>query len=400
MAMNRKAWVSQLKRHVDQYGADNASWYVNWIDPDGKRKTKSCGAGPKGKRSAEALAERTHAELVAGTYDKTRSATWDAFRQRFDRTVVGVLSPRSAEAATTCLDTWERLAKPLKLARITSETIDEFKAKRLAEPKRLGGVRDKVTGELPKRRTKGGTVSVATVNRELRYVRQALRTAAEWGLIDKVPRVRMLREPQRLPTFVPEDHFAAIYRAASQATVPVGVPNVSTTDWWRGLLVFGYMTGWRIGQTLALRWSDVDLDHGTAITRAADNKGKRDMRTPLHPLVVEHLRKLTGSFDDRVFPWDRRTADLWHAFVRIQKVTTLPDGTPLPKGGRSGGWYGFHDLRRAFATMNASGLSLFELQSLMQHADLSTTRRYANMAETLHPAVGKLHVPQISAASG
>ena len=37
-----------------------------------------------------------------------------------------------------------------------------------------------------------------------------------------------------------------------------------------------YMTGWRIGDLLGLRREDLDLDAGTAITRAEDNKGKRD----------------------------------------------------------------------------------------------------------------------------
>jgi integrase len=400
--MKRKAWVSQLKRHVDQYGADNAAWYCNWLDPDGRRRAKSCGTGPKGKKVAEALADKTHAELMTGTYDSAKGMTWEKFRVRYTSKVIGAMSPQSAVVAITSLDTFERIIHPGRLDRITAETIDEFKAKRCAEPIRCGGLRDKTTGELPKRKKPGRTISAATVNRELRYIRMALRTAAEWELLAKPPRIRMIREPKRLPTFIPEPHFAAIYGAVEKATVPANVPNVTPGDWWRGLLVFGYMTGWRIGQILALRWADVNLEEGFAITRAADNKGKRDMRVPLHPLVVEHLRKLTASFDERVFPWSPRVAELWHAFVRIQKATTLLDGSPLPKGGRSGGWYGFHDLRRAFATMNAAGLSMLQLQSLMQHQDLSTTRKYVNMAEQLRPAVDKLFVPSLrkSAATG
>jgi integrase len=399
MAMNRRAWVSQLKRHVEQYGAENASWYANWIDPDGKRRYKSCGAGPKGKKAAESLAEKTHAQLVTGTYDTTRSATWESFRERFDRHVVAAMSPHSQLAVRRSLETFERIVRPGLIARITAESIEEFKAVRKAEPLGCGGILDK-QGEKPKRKQGGRTVSAATVNRELRYIRAAMRRAAEWGLIVKAPPVRMLREPKRLPTFIPEDHFAALYAAVETARVPADIPNVPPAAWWRGLMVFAYMTGWRVGQILALKWSDVDLANGLAITRAADNKGKRDLRVPLHPLVVEHLRKLTGSFDDRVFPWSQSNAELWHAFVRIQKATTMPDGTPLPKGGRSGGWYGFHDFRRAFATMNAGDLTMFQLQTMMQHADLATTRKYVNMADQLHPVVAKLHVPQFAVASG
>ena len=54
----------------------------------------------------------------------------------------------------------------------------------------------------------------------------------------------------------------------------------------------------------------------------------------------------------------------------IQAVAKLADGAPMPKAGKRGRWYGFHDLRRGFATMNAGQIDLFELQQLMQHRDL------------------------------
>lgn len=56
-ATKRKAWVSQLKRHLEKYGADGASWYVNWIDPSGRQRMKSCGAGESGKIAAESFAD-------------------------------------------------------------------------------------------------------------------------------------------------------------------------------------------------------------------------------------------------------------------------------------------------------------------------------------------------------
>lgn len=57
--------------------------------------------------------------------------------------------------------------------------------------------------------------------------------------------------------------------------------------------------------------------------------------------------------------------------------------------------YGFHDLRRAFATLNASSLSADELQGLMRYKSYQTTQRYINMASQLNKAVDKLHVPDV-----
>jgi integrase len=57
--------------------------------------------------------------------------------------------------------------------------------------------------------------------------------------------------------------------------------------------------------------------------------------------------------------------------------------------------YGFHDLRRAFATMNAEQLSADELQKLMRHRSYSTTKRYINMTRRIDRAVKVLHVPDV-----
>jgi integrase len=57
--------------------------------------------------------------------------------------------------------------------------------------------------------------------------------------------------------------------------------------------------------------------------------------------------------------------------------------------------YGFHDLRRAFATQNANRLSPMALQTLMRHKSFQTTQRYINMSQQLDDAVASLHVPDV-----
>ena len=71
------------------------------------------------------------------------------------------------------------------------------------------------------------------------------------------------------------------------------------------------------------------------------------------------------------------------------------DDSPMPKGGKNGGWYGFLDLRRGFATANAASMNLFELQGLMQHKSLETTKGYVSMAGQLNKAVQMLFVPTL-----
>jgi integrase len=92
-------------------------------------------------------------------------------------------------------------------------------------------------------------------------------------------------------------------------------------------LVTVYMTGWRIGALLALRQDDVDLDAGAAFTRAEDNKGRRDQRITLHPVVAEHLRKLT-CFIPCFFPWNKDRRELLGEFWRIQEAGVVKPAGP------------------------------------------------------------------------
>jgi integrase len=129
---------------------------------------------------------------------------------------------------------------------------------------------------------------------------------------------------------------------------------------------------------------------GTAV-----NKGKRDEKVKLHPVVVEHLRKVV-SFDPHVLPWNHNRRTLHACLMRLQEAA----GIHLPCSEdhehiRYCYVYGFHDLRRAFATMNADKLTPDALQALMRHKSYQTTQVYINMARQMDAAVAGLHVPEV-----
>lgn len=168
-------------------------------------------------------------------------------------------------------------------------------------------------------------------------------------------------------------------------------------DWWRALVVFLYMTGWRVGEPLALRRDGLDMEAGVAITRHADNKGARDERVPLHSVVIEHLEAIR-SFSRLVFPWpyDRRV--LYDQFREIQEAAGIHLACPDADSHEctpSCHVYSFHDFRRAFATENAEMVTADALQHLMRHKDYGTTQRYINMAKQLNRSADKLRVPAV-----
>jgi integrase len=358
--------------------AIQASWYVGWIDPAGKRRCKSYGSGSAGKSIAHKERRRIEAELLTGTYQSNTKKTWTEFRQEYEAKVFGGLAIRSREEIKAAFDHFERIATPGRMSTIKTTTIDGFVARRRQEPGKKNS----------------SVLSPATVNKDLRHLRAAFHKAKRWGYIAELPYVDLVKEPEKLAVYVTPDHFAAIYRACEQATRPAELPYPAA-DWWRGVLVFGYMTGWRISEILALRRDDLDVEGGYAVTRATDNKGNRDERASLHPVVVEHLRKL-AAFHPNVFPWDHNKTTLYQEFAVIQEAAGIRlRCDDRHQHTRYCHVYGFHDLRRAFATMNADRLTGDALRQLMRHRSYSTTQRYINIGRQLDDAVAALHVPEV-----
>ena len=255
------------------------------------------------------LRDKIAGELREGTYRRQCDRkTWEGFRQELDTRILGGLEPSTRQLAVDALDHFQRIIKPARMVSIKTQAIDTYRAKRRTE----------------RGRRKGDSVSAATINKELRHLRAALRKACKWGYLPAMPDFEFEREIKKLPTYVSPEHFAAMYKACEAARLPKDQPYPAA-DWWRALLVMGYMTGWRISDMLGLRREDLDMRKGTAVTRAEDNKAKRDELVALHPVVVEHVGRLI-SFDPCVFPWnyDRRT--LQTQFARIQEAA----GVHLP----------------------------------------------------------------------
>ena len=118
---------------------------------------------------------------------------------------------------------------------------------------------------------------------------------------------------------------------------------------------------------------------------------------PLHPIVVDHLRQI-ASFEPVVFPWYHGREMLWIEFRRIQEKAGIKLDCMIPQEHEHTPAcfvYGFHDLRRAFATVNADTMTPDALQSLMRHQSYTTTQRYINMARQLNRAVEALYVPSV-----
>lgn len=137
---------------------------------------------------------------------------------------------------------------------------------------------------------------------------------------------------------------------------------------------FLLLTGWRSGEALGLKWSEVDLARRTATL--ADTKTGRSVR-PLPQAAGEVLRNLSrsGVADALVFPatrGDGRMSGYPKLWAKIAKLGSLPaDVTP-------------HTLRHSFASLAGDiGYSETTIGALVGHKGRTITSRYVHAADAV-----------------
>ena len=369
-----RAWLFQDHRQKEKLGA-KAPWSVGWIDPDGKRKSKRIGS----KSQAGKFRRKIEGQLAAGTYQSPSSKQWPQFREDYEQRILQRQAVRSREPTLTAFKHFERISKPRKMTAITTKTIDEFIARRQQD----------------RGKKKNSTVSPATVNRDLRHLKAALGVAHDWGYLPTVPKFRMLREADEIGQVMTPEHFELIYNGSGAATKPDGL-GCDPATWWQGLLLFALTTGWRIEEILTFGRDDLNLDTGEIITRAGHNKGKRDDIDHLPETTLAHVRLVVG-FAPTVFYWphDRRTLDAeFHSIqesVGIDLVCPKADEHECTDACHR---YGFHSLRRAYATLNVDTMPGPVLQKKMRHRSFQTTLRYIKLADKMKKTTEQVFVPE------
>ena len=103
------------------------------------------------------------------------------------------------------------------------------------------------------------------------------------------------------------------------------------------------------------------------------------------------------DFDTRVFPWDNDRKGVDNEFHRLRREAGIHllchenhEHTDACYG------YGFHDLRRVFASMSAGSLSTDALRALMRHKGRQATMKCANLNPEMDEAIQSLAVPEVS----
>jgi integrase len=156
-------------------------------------------------------------------------------------------------------------------------------------------------------------------------------------------------------------------------------------------LRFLILTGWREGEALTLKWSDLNSDRGTAtLLETKTGRSERELGAPAL-LLLEELRTLRKNGNPYVFFGAKEkahfadTARLWDC---VRYSAGLADVR-------------LHDLRHGYASVGlASGLTLPVIGALLGHTDVATTSRYAHLADSARKRAADLTAGAIAAALG
>lgn len=204
-----------------------------------------------------------------------------------------------------------------------------------------------------------------TVNNHLTILKKLLRTAEEWGALHRAPLIRLLRVAPKEVDYLSSEESALLL---SDATEPR----------WQGMVLVALHTGLRLGELLALEYSDVDptsqvLRVSRSIVRGIVDspKSNRIRRIPMTRAVTQFFA--TGPRFGLVFP--RRDG---RAHVNDSTAENAIKRMCRRVGLRLIGW---HTLRHTFATnLAVSGIPLHVAQRLLGHSSIATTMRYLHTA--------------------
>jgi integrase len=220
----------------------------------------------------------------------------------------------------------------------------------------------------------------ASVNRYMALVKYIFSLAERWEVIDKSPArgVSRLEENNHKERYLSAEETERLLREMSRCQSRV-VPD---------LIEFLILTGARKGEAAKARWDDFDLER--KVWTIPLSKSGKDRHVPLSRGALRVLERRRYVDSEYVFPNPKTGLPLQHfhnTWDRIRTRAGLPDVR-------------IHDLRHNFASLLInSGRSLYEVQKLLGHADISTTQRYAHLAQATLQEATELVSSRVSGES-
>lgn len=348
MTVRKRTWKNKD-------GITSECWMVDitYDHPNGKTERIRKTAPGTTKREAEAYERQILGALINNTYNTNKEVPlYKDFYELWERDYCNVHMRFATQERS------KQTSKAHFLPTYGHLRLDEITAKDLAAHQA------RLLNEGPRK--------PSTVNLMISTFLSQLNVAVKWGLMDKVPSVKWLKVLPKEMDFFDFDEADRLIKAADDE------PELQV------MVILALKTGLRIGELLALRWSDVDLIKQVLTVKQSiydgvlndmpKNGKTRDI--PLTDQVVTVLK------EQRL-----RSA------LRGEYVFSNPDGTiihyrneknhVLPRLCRKAGLreLRWHALRHTFAShLVMLNVPLKAVQELLGHSKMDMTMRYAHLA--------------------
>lgn len=201
------------------------------------------------------------------------------------------------------------------------------------------------------------SVSRATVNKEIKCLRQMFRRAVAWGyaLEDPTKGIKIFKEKERL-RFISEEEFGRLLECAARHLRPI--------------LIMAWHTGLRKSNVLNLQWSQVHFKAGTIYI--PETKSGERLTVPMNQVVMDTLKDLRRRNLSNLYVFCNKNGkpygDVKKAFKAACEKAGIKD-------------FRFHDLRHCFAShLVMKGASLNDVRELLGHKSTKMTLRYAHLS--------------------
>ena len=192
----------------------------------------------------------------------------------------------------------------------------------------------------------------ATVNKNYRHLKAALRKAMDWQYLIPFKFPRQDREEKKV-RYLSHEEFKKLLKAIKD-------------DEFKLLVKLAAYSGLRSGEIIRLQWSDIDNPEGH-IRVSSRQKNRTESRIPISPKIRAMLDLMPEPHTGKVF---RFNSVEWvsHKFKAYATDTGLEDTR-------------FHDLRHTFGSWLAmSGVPIKTIQELMRHKSITSTMVYAHLS--------------------
>jgi integrase len=327
----------------------SSEWWIRFADSAGRIRREKAGT----KSAAILLYRKRKQQALEGRKlpEKLRQETRPTLRE-FSKRFMQAVQTRCA-------------AKPRTIEFYAQQTRYLLAFETLAS-RRLDEIDEALLEEFCQARRR--QVSTATTNRALAVVRRMLRLAQEWRIIDRIPKIRLLRGERNREFVLSRDRERIYLEFSPQILQDVAVLMLDT--------------GLGPAEALALEWRDIHCDYlqvreGKTRYRARSLSLTSRVRSVLERRRCEPISNFVfaGGSGKPLLP-----SSLAHLHAQTRQKLKLPQEFVL------------YSLRHtALTRLGETGCDAFTIMRIAGHSSVTTSQRYVHpSSETVGLAIARL----------